>query len=166
MKRRSGHLLIETLVLVTGMSVVLAVSIATLATVLRAEKAGREKADSAASLQRLARQFREDVHAALAVLPAEAGKPWQLAFGPQHTVAYRATADAVERDEADGATRRHESYRLPREGTAQWSVSNDRAIATLAIAAGEPPIGSRYEFRIDAAIARDRRLAAMSPEGK
>jgi type II secretory pathway component PulJ len=67
MTRRAGKTLIETLVLITLLAVAVGMSTTSLATLFRIHRLIRADAEQAASLARLATQFRRDAHEAISV---------------------------------------------------------------------------------------------------
>jgi hypothetical protein len=157
----------EMMAALTVGSVLLGIAVSVIAVLMRVERTGREQLHQDAVTVRLAEQFRDDVHAATRLIPAEAGKkgPWQVILSPERTVTYRVLPEAVERDETvAGKVVRHESYTLP----AGWSVH------LIVPAKEQPPLASLIvvslgtskdrDVRIDAVVGRDHRFTT-SPRG-
>ncbi len=181
---RRGFSLIEMLAALTVGSVLMGIAVSILAMLMRIERGGREQLHQDMVTARLARQFRDDVHAATRLAPAEAGGKgsWQLVLAPDHTVTYRALPEVVERDEAEaGKPARHESYTLP----AGWSArliapagagpplaSLDVGVVPPSVDVGVavvlPPRGDSTTVaptvRIEALVGRDHRFTT-SPQG-
>jgi hypothetical protein len=154
---------------VTVGSVLMGIAVSVLAVLMRVERIGREQVHQDAVTSRLAQQFRDDVHAATRLAPAEAGKQdsWRLVVAPDRTVTYRALPQVIVRDEmVAGKPVRHESYTLP----AGWSArviapaEGRPPLASLIVASPEPPGPKDHDVRIEAVVGRDDRFTA-SPQG-
>jgi prepilin-type N-terminal cleavage/methylation domain-containing protein len=164
---RRGFTLLEMIVAMTIGAVLLGIAVSVIALLMGVEHSGREQLHQDAVTARLAQQFRDDVHAATRLAPAEAGKKglWQLVLAPDRTVTYHLLPEVVKRDEAvAGKPARHESYTLP----AGWSAR------LIAPAKDQPPLASLIvvplgalkdrDVRIDAVVGRDHRFTT-SPRG-
>jgi prepilin-type N-terminal cleavage/methylation domain-containing protein len=169
MSRRAVSL-IEMLVVIAVSTVLMTVAVTTLHTLMQAEHNGRNHAGQAATLARLADQFRSDAHAALRPIAAdgEAGDQWQFALANRAEVTYEALPGEIQRRERiAGKLVRQESYVLPAGSTAKITTRVDLApvMASLVITvpAEAPPI--EREIRIDAALGIDHRFT-KSPDGR
>lgn len=174
MKKRFGYSLIETLVVIAGSGVVLALAVSLLHGISEADRLGRERAAVQQTLRRLAADFRDDAHAAGRLAPIEIvaegtkSTAWEF-HGPQgeRKVRYRTTGHRLVREEqAAGKTLRRETYLLP-EGCAvsiQFE-GGPPALAVLRIVSGPGTDKTAVlPTRIDAALASDHRFAKT--EGK
>jgi type II secretory pathway component PulJ len=161
---RRGYLLIEMLVAVTAASLVLGLSVGALALLFRLERTGREHVHHAASLGRLAEQFRNDVHAAIPqALDKTPGKDgWRFAIAPDRAVRYSITPESVEREEtAAGKTVGRESYAIPSNTTARFDAASDgnTKIVRLIVSPDSTPAAIRREIHIEAVLGRGRRFS-------
>lgn len=120
MKRHRGHSMIELLTAISAGTAVMAITVGLLTAMLDLDRHARERAQQRTALDRLADQFRRDVHAALRVKPL--GTPtgtqpagWQFELEAGQSVEYRAAANGeLVRTERTGAkVYGMESYRLP-----------------------------------------------------
>ena len=156
---RRAYLMTELLATITAGTVILGISVSVLGLLDRDERAGRDHVHQTLVDQRLAEQFRADVHAASGSMPEAKGLLCRLPIGGGRVATYRLRQAIVERDETAGDRAvRHESYPLPPEHAVRVSFSRDRdrSMATLSIAPATALPGSR-ELRIDAVFGRDRR---------
>lgn len=117
MRRRRGISLIELLAVLSGCSVVLGLTASLLHQTMRAQSHTRDFFDVERNAQRLARQFRSDVHAAAADsiddVDAEGvsnGELLRLRLPDGQTIAYQRAAEKIIRiaSRADGPTAREE----------------------------------------------------------
>jgi type II secretory pathway pseudopilin PulG len=119
-RRRTGTTLVELLVVITVGAVMLGLSVTTIHLLLGAEHEASRSTRYAASLARLARAFRDDIHAAQAVeLPAiDAGDAQVLVIGAGggQQIRYELEANRAMRLEAvdDGPPQRDVFYFPPR----------------------------------------------------
>jgi len=162
MNRRTGYSLVEVIVVMVTASTMMAVTVALLYGLLRAERITRDHIRHSTALGRLADQFRRDVHAAVA-LPADEERGWRLTLAPGETVVYRAEAGRMDRLRKTGEKlQQRESFALP-PGTAaeiETSSAGDIATASLLIApnGAEPKRSSGRAIQFDAVVGRDRRF--------
>ncbi|MBN2475805.1 MAG: prepilin-type N-terminal cleavage/methylation domain-containing protein [Pirellulales bacterium] len=170
MRHRHGYMLVELLTAMTIGSVLLAVATGLLLTVLRIDRAARERAGQRIALGRLSEQFRRDVRAATAMARPDAPEGAEFLREPDHTVTYQAEDGYLVRTERrDGAVRQQEAFRLPSGTTALMETRDDvePAIVSLRIvdhpatesanAQSAKPL-ARPTVRVDAALARDHRF--------
>jgi hypothetical protein len=149
-------------------SVLLGIAVSIVALLLRVERSGREHLYHDAVTARLARQFRDDVHAATRLAPAVAGEKglWRLVLAPDRTVTYRALPQAVEREEAvAGKPVQRESYALPPGRSAHLVAPADTQppLMTLIVASSPTPGPENHDIRIDAVVGKDRRFTTSPP---
>ncbi len=161
MRARRGLSLIEMLVVVTGGSVLLGISVTTAVLLGRADRTSQEHTRWALAIDRLAAQFREDVHAAT-LLHATAKAEWRLALDAGRTVTYRLTPESLDREETvAGRTLRRESYAIPDACTTQITLATERtpAVVSLTVAPRQTTSPVYREMCIDAVLGRDGRFA-------
>ena len=126
--RRKGITIIETIVLMTGVAAMLGLCVLLLQFLLKLDGQSRARLDGASALARLARQFRQDVHAAgrASLVDHSAARPSELRIesGKDRIVAYEVKGDAavVRVETLKGAQVRRESYEIPRSGSIQLAV--------------------------------------------
>ena len=121
MLQRCAYTLTEVVATMAVASIVLATVTGLLGSLLASERQGRDHLLHLMSLDRLSRQFRDDVHAANEILPADdldaANRSLRLKLHDGRVVAYRPHGASLVREEhRDGdeaAFARREAYRLP-----------------------------------------------------
>ncbi|HUT93390.1 MAG TPA: prepilin-type N-terminal cleavage/methylation domain-containing protein [Thermoguttaceae bacterium] len=176
MKRLRGFTLIEMLVVIATGAALMAVAMGILHLLIRLEQGSREEVRRQTTLDRLAGQFRRDVHAAgqfAAIEAAEAaaaevperedGTPgWQFSLDENRTVQYRAGQRELirtERAEKDAVAR--ESYVFPSDTTVSIDLVGEAApgIVRLRVAPdGAQPLAIWRGTCVDAELAKDRRF--------
>jgi hypothetical protein len=128
-RNRGGITIIEMVVVMSGVAAVLGLCAVTIQLLLRLSTDGQARLNAATTLERLATQFREDVHDCEAASHAEKsqGKGGEtaahlrLSIGPRRAVTYEARDGRVVRVESEsGKSTRHESYALARGGLVQF----------------------------------------------
>lgn len=132
---RRGISLIEMMVAITCTSILLGLCAVSIQTLWRAAGDGQARRTAAAGLNRLAEQFREDVHAAS---PPGDGDPSEtklrLALDGRITIAYQARAGRVDRIESSGdKVTRRESYVIGRDRSARFEHRDDGPRRFLAL---------------------------------
>jgi type II secretory pathway component PulJ len=121
-RRRRGITIIETIVLMTAVAAMLGLCVVMLQLLMRLSADSRTRLDGATSLDRLARQFRRDVHEAGAARqlerPAAKLLGLRLEPGPRHTVEYQLMENGkIARVETRNENLvRREIYDIPRSG--------------------------------------------------
>jgi prepilin-type N-terminal cleavage/methylation domain-containing protein len=169
---RRGISLIEMLVVIAVASTMVGLTVTTIHRLLGAEREATRAARYSASVARLARHFRDDLHAARAVeWPAvEAGKPAALvaALEGQRRIRYEVEAHRVTRLETDGAGEMHrDAYYFPLQSRLVFEPAGEPGLIRLTIAmpAGVPaakPGDSAgasqplHLLTIEAAVAREK----------
>jgi hypothetical protein len=161
---RKGITIIEVLIVVTCVGVALGLCAVTIQVLLRLEKDGQKRYLSQASLERLARQFRSDAHAATAARVEAARKGeaavLNLSLGPKHGISYEPRKSAVLRVESrDGNIQRRELYALPAARTIAFELlaeEGSQFIALLAMrSANSSGGGSTPVMRAVALVGKD-----------
>ncbi|HZW32325.1 MAG TPA: hypothetical protein VFF52_16550 [Isosphaeraceae bacterium] len=173
---RRGITIIEVIVVMTGVATLLGLCAVTLQLLLRLSADGQSRLGAATALDRLASQFRADVHAADSVQGDEkaAGQAapaasLRLASGSRHLVTYEARAGRVLRVESGtGRPTRHESYVLDRGAGVRFEHRDDGRRRFLAMIvtgrAGKEPVDPPRPLEILALLGKDR-LALSATKG-
>lgn len=168
MKQRSGHTLIEMLVVIAGMGVVLAIATGLIYSMVKIDRTTRNRAAAHQTLRRLAADFRSDAHAAVKFAAAEAaGKvpAWEFQMPEaDRKVRYQAEGGGLIREEHSGGKMVHrEAYRLPESHTASMALEGAAPIAILRVRPSGPDaaLSGGPLFRVDAALASDHRFAKV-----
>lgn len=164
---RRGYTLVEMLVVISVSTVLLGAAVSMLYVLLRAEHGGREHANRATIVARLADQFRTDIHAARRPIPGDGADKDQRRFALKDdaVLIYRALPGEVERrEEIAGKLVRQESYALPAGSSAEIVVRTDPApvMAGLVITLPGPAPVTDREIRIDAVLGRDHRFTTSA----
>jgi hypothetical protein len=159
---RRGTTLIETVALMGGIAVMLAVAVASIQALLAVERANRREATNDLRIDRLAAMFRDDVHAARGYRLATSGDATTLTLdGDGGLVAvYVATASGVRVEHRPGgdAPPRVERFGLPgcRVAMAEVPAEGDApGRLRLAVARGDRP-PDEGALRVEAVPGRDR----------
>jgi prepilin-type N-terminal cleavage/methylation domain-containing protein len=163
--RRCGFTLIEVVLVVGAVAVVTGLCAGLLRVLLRLDRVAKSHALETATVARLARQFRQDVHASIGQPVGNENEPatkLELALPGGRSVLYEAHERAVARSQRLGAAvERRETYNLPYCRDPRFVVrsENDRACAILQLPKNvEGSAGARAALRIEALAGRDRRL--------
>jgi len=180
-RRRSGVSLVEALVVMSVAGVMMGLAITTIHLLLGAEHEATKAVRYAASMARLARTFRDDLHAAHAVeLPAaEPGKPTLLvASTAGGRIRYELDAHVATRLETAGAGETNrDSFHFPPGSKLQFARDGNQGLIRLTIemplgppaatAKDAPPSSPAMRvLTIEAAPSRVRRLEAKSEHAK
>jgi len=169
MNRRRGYSLIEILVVIATGAAMMGVALGLLGMLIRLEQASRREVQEETVMNRLADQFRRDVHAAdrlaVASAPGVADLPpvWQFPLEAGHVVEYRAEqGELVRIERRDDKVLKQESFSLPAEARVSIDPAGDAlpGIVSLRIAGtGIRPPGPAWRgARVDAELAKDRRF--------
>ena len=140
-RSRRGVTIIEVIVLMTGVAAMLGLAVILLQLLMKLDADSRSRFDAAASLARLARQFRHDVHAAgsarLVEQPASKAAVLTIDSGPDRAIEYRVKGeDRIIRVETGKGTEvRRESFLVPRSGSIRLSIDEEdgRKFAALTV---------------------------------
>ncbi|MCC7084821.1 MAG: prepilin-type N-terminal cleavage/methylation domain-containing protein [Pirellulales bacterium] len=159
MSPRRAYTLIEMVIVITLVTLVLATVAALLGSVMRSNRAALSHRDWIRSVQRLAMQFRDDVHAARSARPADGKLSLSLPNG--ETVVYAATDESIQRTvESDDIVAQRDSFDLPSAAIARFEVvpSGDGHLASLLVTYPLDPMQAEFSdrrtLRIDACTAR------------
>ena len=168
---RRALTLIEMIVTISVAATLTGIALCLLVVMLRAERSGRAHVAEAESLDRLADQFRQDVHAAVgeAVVSGKDLHQWRLDLTGNRTVQYTIADNDISRNERAGSKDvRRESYKLP--GGSTVAVAVDRAtnppLVSLTIELKDASLRSAHPYRVEAVLGRDLRFAQRRKEGK
>lgn len=168
---RRGISLIEMMVVISCVSILLGLCTVSIQTLWRAAGNGQARRTAAAGLNRLAEQFREDVHAASPPGDGEeSNTKLRLVLDDRITIAYEARTGRVDRIESagDNVTRR-ESYVIGRDRSARFERRDDGPRRFLAMVIRHESRKGRTEpprpIEILALPGKDRIEAAARPKG-
>ena len=172
MKRRKGFSLVEVMVAMAVGSVLMAIVVGLLYTLMETDRTSREHLRLRIAAARLADQFRRDAHAAVGLTGppdvaedgAEVLPVWELELPPDRVVEYRVEGHSLLRTErAGGEVVKREWFGLPPHAVASIERSGEQGqpIATLRIVPDVDPPGTPAwrPLRIDAVLALDHRFA-------
>jgi type II secretory pathway pseudopilin PulG len=180
-RRRSGVSLVETLVVMSVAGVMTGLAITTIHLLLGAEHEATKAVRYAASVARLTRAFRDDLHAARAVeLPAaEPGKPAALvASTAGGQIRYELDDHVATRLEtACAGEANRDSFYFPPGSRLQFARKGEQGLIRLTIEMplgppaatskdAPPPAPSMRVLTIEAAPSRVRRLDAANTDEK
>jgi hypothetical protein len=145
-RARRGFTLIETLVVVTGVAMMIGACALMLQLVVRLNASTQDRFRAAVSLDRLARQLRDDVHRCgrALMVPAETtpGKPagLHLVIEPDHLIEYEVRPSNVVRNESRrGKMVRHESFFLQRGRAAHFEDRKRGSVRLVAFVVTQLP---------------------------
>jgi hypothetical protein len=161
--------LLEVLVVMTGVATMLGLCAVTIQLLLRLNADGQARLAASTALDRLASQFRQDVHACDGVQiggradgqPAAAAARLKLTWGPQLVVTYEAREEAIARVESvSGKTNRHESYHLDRGSAVQFEARDEgpRRFLVMVVVrrGGKEPLEPSRSIEVLALRGKDR----------
>ena len=175
MKRQRGFTLIEMLVVASLGSTLAGIAVFLLYALRTNHDAGREHLECCRGINRLAEQFREDVHSTGKTAPQ--GKDTEIDLLPDGAndgasnamVRYQCLDDRIERSELQGdKVVRRESYVLgpDMEGSIKTQAQGNATIVSIAILPKEQ--GERLYHaspqRIEAVLGLDARLTTAAPK--
>jgi hypothetical protein len=165
--------MIEVILVVSSVSMVLGLCAGLLHVLLRLDRAGRAAAVEAATVGRLSRQFRRDVHAAVAArAEAKDGVAvLELELPEGRSVAYRSRTHALERTERRGEeVDRRETYQVPTCRDPRFDVREEDGTTWvgLRLSRGDEarPGALRPDLGIVADAGRDARLSRAAEESR
>lgn len=119
---RRGTSLIDMLVSIGLMSVALTLAAGALRTALGVQRLTDQQRETRRAVDRLADDFRRDVHRALTCETAPDGKRITLMLADNVTVRYESAGETVRWTESGGGRTLHEEYRLPSLLDQAWDV--------------------------------------------
>ena len=147
-RARAGVSLIEMMVVMSVAAVMVGMAVTTIHLLLGAEHDATKAVRWSASVSRLARSFRDDVHAARSIeMPApEPGKPAVLvATTDTRRIRYELDAHRAVRIEAEGTDESHcDVYYFPPRSRLEFTRPGDRGLVRLTI---HMPAGAREATR-------------------
>jgi hypothetical protein len=140
---RRGITLLETMVVMTGLAVLLGLCALNIQLLLRVSSDAQARRSTTSALGRLASQYREDVHACDdARLPSPTSL--RLIRSPRVVIAYDAREGRVDRVESvNGQATRHESYELGRHAAAAFERRGEGPRQFLALVVRRTPRAGR-----------------------
>jgi hypothetical protein len=150
--------MIEVILVISSVSMVLGLCAGLLHVLLRLDRAGRAAAVEAATVGRLSRQFRRDVHAAVAArAEAEGGvAALNLDLPEGRSVVYRSRTHALERTERRGeAVDRRETYQIPTCRDPRFDVREEDGRTWVGVRLMRGDEGRPGALRPDLAIVAD-----------
>ncbi len=164
---RRGITILETMIVVTGVAVMLGLCAVTLQLLMKLNGASQARLGAAMTFERLARQLREDVHASETVLLAPAilpeGKPatLRLTLEPAHLIAYEVHDTSIVRLESRAGKRiRHESYGLAHSRTGRFELRDEVGGKLVGLVMSSSPGTSRTDpprpLEVLALVGKDR----------
>lgn len=162
---RAGLTLVEVVVTMSAGTVLLMLAAGLLHSLLRLDRGARALVADDARLDRLARIFRDDAHAATAFEQGGADR-LALALPGGESVEYRVAEAAVVRTlKAGDAAPREERFKLPAKGTARLEVSREgpTTVLRLVVSRGPGRVASSG-LRAEAVLGRDRRFSGGGDE--
>jgi prepilin-type N-terminal cleavage/methylation domain-containing protein len=175
MTHRRGFSLIEMLTVIAVSAVLFAVAVGLLNAVFQSQRAGRDRLRERMAMDRLARQFREDVHAAAELVNVEVlagGKSdrrklpgWRLRQTAGPAIEYWVSDDALFRAERDGdKTLAREEFALPAGAKVEIRLQGPEkpGLARLQISPNSEPSSGVMPpvLVVEGALGLDRRFAA------
>jgi prepilin-type N-terminal cleavage/methylation domain-containing protein len=176
MNRRRGFSLIEMLVVITIGATLSGIAVLMLHALLRSHNTGREHLEYARTINRLAEQFRADVHAMQQAMPAGDEMVFELSPLPANDtiIRYKCLERRIDRSELQGGQIvSQDSFMLPLDMAAsiKTELQQDVSIARIAISPKDnisPKLYRAAPIRIEAVLGRDSRLSKTrsSTEGR
>jgi prepilin-type N-terminal cleavage/methylation domain-containing protein len=168
---RRAYTLIEMIVAISVAATLTGIAMCLLLVMFRSEQNGRTQLAQAESLERLADQFRQDVHAAVAqpVVSRNNQHEWQFDLGENRIAQYQIAADVISRQQRVGSKDvQRESFRLPKDSSVAIAVdrATSLAVVSLTIEPSDASLRPGHPFRIDAVLGRDLRFTERKKEGK
>lgn len=165
MSKRRGYSLVEMVLAIGALSVVLGLCVASIRGLITLDRANRARLNEGVTLDRLGRQFRQDVRAARSARAVnEPGKTsrLELQLPPNRVVEYHWDGGKVVRAErSPGSGERREPYRLPNRKPPKFQASEaaGQSWASLVIGRKASPasLEPEREFRAEAWVGKDLR---------
>jgi hypothetical protein len=177
---RRGITLIEIIVVITGVATVLGMCAVTIQLLLRLNTDGQARLGASEAFDRLASQFRQDVHACNEV---EIGRPvsgqpavvaaerLRMTLGSQRVVTYEMSKSTVIRVQSGPAKPLgHESYRLGRDPVVQFESRTEGPHSFIAMIVArrgdQEPLGLSQPIEVLALRGKDRAGSSQPEEGQ
>jgi type II secretory pathway component PulJ len=167
--RRRGFSLVELLLVISSLTVLLGICVGLIHSLLRLDRIARTNLAESATIGRLARQFRQDVHAAERIDEPVRNESLRLELPARRTIEYASRSGQLTRTlRRSGEDEGREVYHLAARGTPRFESIRRKGQAILTMIfegkKGGPRSPFRREIRIDATLGRDERLAGTSKE--
>ena len=163
---RRGYSLIEMVVVVGAVTIILSLCGLVLHGMLRLDRTGRGALDDAATIGRLARQFREDVREATTaeVTKAKDKPPGLKVVATDKTIVYQIEGIRLLRIEStlEGKPRRREGFRIDRLGPVTFEVGPPIVNMTLLRTPNSQGNLPRPAIRVVAELGKDRLIARLA----
>lgn len=156
MHPRRAYTLVEMVLVIALMALVFSAAAVFLHSVLRSTRAAQSHRGAISSIQRLATQFRDDIHAADSATPADGKLSIHQPQG--ETIVYAATDAAIERTvEVDGKVTHRDAFDLFPSATAKFETGQSSGglvslIIDYPLDAAQPEFSDHRKLRIEAAI--------------
>jgi hypothetical protein len=182
-RARRGITIIEVMVVMAGVATMLGLCAVTIQLLFRLYGDAQARLAASVAMERLASQFREDVHACddarfgekaaggPATGTATATASLRLSLGPQRVVTYEARDGRVARVESGSATtNRHESYLLDGRSAVRFEVRDDGPRRFMAMVVdrhggvGKRPLDPPRPLEV-LALRGKHRIGPSRPEG-
>lgn len=165
MTKRAGYSLVEMVLAIGALSVVLGLCVASIRGLITLDRANRARLNEGVVLDRLGRQFRQDVRAARSARAVDdPGKTdrLELQLPPSGVVEYHWDGSRVVRVErSPGTSDRRETYRLPNRKPPKFQASGAAGQMWVSLVierkAGPASLEPEHEFRAEAWVGRDLR---------
>jgi len=171
MKRRRGFTLIEMLVAITVGSALAGIAVFLLYALMKSHNTGREHMEYCQTVNRLAEQFRDDVHSMRKTSPDATGTSFDLLpnTADDTQVRYQCLDGRIDRSELQGEKIvRLESHMLPQDMMAaiKTEALGEATVAVIIITPKEQSekIYRATPVRIEAVLGRDWRLFKALPK--
>lgn len=165
---RRGYNLIEMMVVITVVGVLLGLCAMTMQALFRVSADAQSRRVAAGALDRLAEQFREDVHAC-SEAEVRSAVGLRLRRDPRVVIDYEARGNRVTRVESvEGQAGRHESYELGRHDTAAFGRRDDgprRFVALVVDRREHSPKDPAHPVEVLASVGQDRTLTTRPGGG-
>jgi prepilin-type N-terminal cleavage/methylation domain-containing protein len=173
MNRRRGFTLLEMVVAISVSTVLMGIAVTTLIALLRNQNTGREHLQYCRSIERLAEQFRRDVHGAEKISAGEKEGIMEIpaASAEGATIRYQCFAGQIERTESKGGKIvSRESYILAPATEAALQVKSppEGSVASIVISPRAQAGGAfcACAVRIESVVGLDKRLGKIEAAGE
>ncbi len=162
---RAGYALVELLVVISVNSVLMAVAVAALGSMLGSERQGQRHCEQTTNLMRMTDQFRQDVAAAreATAVAVESVDTLRLQGPDGRTIEFRRDGERLRRFEYRGSSIvRREAYTLRELSGVAFTVGETKMI-TLRLSFREDARDVDRSWRVEARLAKEQRFATAKP---